>query len=784
MASFDENGKYIKTNWKAGDKITATKLNKIEESIEAVNDNDISRHVEADARLDALEAKDVAHDKEFTNVKNLIEDAKDAAELGDYEINSRMQFLEDDVEQAVNDMNNAVTTIRNEMNAHTNTINTNVDNKISAFETEFDAEVAGLKAVDAEIQNDVSEIQNDMMNAQTQSFTVTDAYKFTVDHDGMMPSLVTLDNIEGLSTVETNDRSKKYLVSTNIGTICTIDVNGKNYAEDIVCIEAPYGSECIIDGTNITVRRNTPYTDNITSYAFGSMSIPTLEDDKKYCVFCDDVEISNGGASAIEIQCENNTFRFGDNWNSLFLNTRVFNSIFIYDSKSFIMRLHCTIGSTVGEVTYKNLQIYEVKEMVVPDIQLNSLPNGVKDEIKDGMLIKRTGIINLADLTWTCSMEKDTFAAYYSKDISNIKCSSSVDAIDNNTLCNMFKNSSTEMVDDQNNYSENIINSHWDMTELKIKISKNDCPSHSDLKTWLRNNNVQAVYELAIPEYIPVNLNIKADKGDTVVINTTKTMDLTYDIQLNTRAQIDTLQTNMYKHNHSEYMPLSGGNVTGTIKPSVGYDCDLGSSANGWNRIYSYPFNMFVEDNGYTSQLKANRGNFRIVDGYDISVLSWSHDYYILGPDVTNAINLGSGDYRFKSIYLNAQPNVSSDRTLKENIKYVNSDESDVSYEDMYAFVKDDLELATYNLVEHDKLNMGFIAQDLLVNLDGTDNKVGQMIVNPVAVPTEEEIEEGKPYPTLSYDTGMYTSVLAGALKEAINKIEQLEARINELENK
>ena len=72
MASFDENGKYIKTNWKAGDKITATKLNKIEESIEAVNDNDISRHVEADARLDALEAKDVAHEKEFTNVKNHI----------------------------------------------------------------------------------------------------------------------------------------------------------------------------------------------------------------------------------------------------------------------------------------------------------------------------------------------------------------------------------------------------------------------------------------------------------------------------------------------------------------------------------------------------------------------------------------------------------------------------------------------------------------------------------------------------------------------------------------
>lgn len=102
MASFDENGKYIKTNWKAGDKITATKLNKIEESIEAVNDNDISRHVEADARLDALEAKDKTHDKEFTNVKNLIADNKAAAELGDYDINSRMKFLEDELEEAIN----------------------------------------------------------------------------------------------------------------------------------------------------------------------------------------------------------------------------------------------------------------------------------------------------------------------------------------------------------------------------------------------------------------------------------------------------------------------------------------------------------------------------------------------------------------------------------------------------------------------------------------------------------------------------------------------------------
>ena len=51
---FNEDGTYNKTEWKAGDKITAVKLNKIELSLEAINNNDIDRHAEADSRLDAL----------------------------------------------------------------------------------------------------------------------------------------------------------------------------------------------------------------------------------------------------------------------------------------------------------------------------------------------------------------------------------------------------------------------------------------------------------------------------------------------------------------------------------------------------------------------------------------------------------------------------------------------------------------------------------------------------------------------------------------------------------
>ena len=165
MASFDENGKYIKTNWKAGDKITATKLNKIEESIEAVNDNDISRHVEADARLDALEAKDVAHDKEFTNVKNLIADNKAAAELGDYEINSRMTFLENELNEGIEEVHNVAETVDGKIA----TAEANMAAQVSrgkadmeAMVAEVEADLEGLHAKDEELSEQLEHITTNL----------------------------------------------------------------------------------------------------------------------------------------------------------------------------------------------------------------------------------------------------------------------------------------------------------------------------------------------------------------------------------------------------------------------------------------------------------------------------------------------------------------------------------------------------------------------------------------------------------------------------------------------
>ena len=187
-------------------------------------------------------------------------------------------------------------------------------------------------------------------------------------------------------------------------------------------------------------------------------------------------------------------------------------------------------------------------------------------------------------------------------------------------------------------------------------------------------------------------------------------------------------------------------------------------------------------------------------DDYSTRLLAGNGDLSINGhflPAKNSNYNLGNTSYRWNWLNLVNQPNVSSDRTLKENISYIKNEKAKsaptdeiVTYEDMYDFVKNDLELATYNFKGQEEQSMNFIAQDLLYNLDGTDNKIGQMIINPVAPPTEKEIEKEKArleegqeynYPTLSYDMGMYISVLAGALKTALNKIDAQQVLIDNL---
>ena len=161
---FNEDGTYNKTNWKAGDKITAGKLNKIEESLEAINNNDISRHVEADTRLDALEEQ-AAGQNEVTNerieeLNDLVLDNKDELDLAIYDINSRMTFLEEELNEGIEEVHNVAETVNGKIAAADASMKAQVNQgkaDMEAMVAEVEADLEGLHAKDEELSEQLEQ---------------------------------------------------------------------------------------------------------------------------------------------------------------------------------------------------------------------------------------------------------------------------------------------------------------------------------------------------------------------------------------------------------------------------------------------------------------------------------------------------------------------------------------------------------------------------------------------------------------------------------------------------
>ena len=192
----------------------------------------------------------------------------------------------------------------------------------------------------------------------------------------------------------------------------------------------------------------------------------------------------------------------------------------------------------------------------------------------------------------------------------------------------------------------------------------------------------------------------------------------------------------------------------------------------------------------------------------DNSTDPYSHQFNVLGHwcvlDVNMFFDVGSTDNYWRSGYFSEGIFQPSDRSIKENIKYIRNNDvsmasedeirkTNLTYNELYNFVKNDLELTTFNFNNSEYQHLGFIAQDLLYNADGTDNKVGQFILPPTTALTEAEIEENiskykkkvnrelteneekaLSIPKLTYSNTDYISVLAGALKETIKQVEEL----------
>lgn len=154
-----------------------------------------------------------------------------------------------------------------------------------------------------------------------------------------------------------------------------------------------------------------------------------------------------------------------------------------------------------------------------------------------------------------------------------------------------------------------------------------------------------------------------------------------------------------------------------------------------------------------------------------------SGDYVFRSRSKNGSVFNGTSTYYWKQVAA-AEFKNTSDRTLKENIKYVSNarvlPSDTIKAEDLYKFIKDDLPVAIYNYIDDGNLKIGFVAQDIIYNIDESDNIVGQLIVNPRGYTDDDS--------KLTYDLNNYVSVIVGALQVSIKKVEVLEAKVQMLE--
>lgn len=175
--------------------------------------------------------------------------------------------------------------------------------------------------------------------------------------------------------------------------------------------------------------------------------------------------------------------------------------------------------------------------------------------------------------------------------------------------------------------------------------------------------------------------------------------------------------------------------------------------------------------------LGCNDGVVNSTGGQSIIYVYNSAGRYTFRSNGNGNTDLGYSNMPWRACYANTHSNT-SDRTLKENIQYISSPtnpsvcsltDDTITLDDCYDFIKNRLPIATYNYIaDEEKLQkIGFIAQDILCDEYGNDDKIGQMILGRLS-----DSEEGE---KLCYDINNVLGVILSAMQVMAKKIEDLE---------
>ena len=185
-----------------------------------------------------------------------------------------------------------------------------------------------------------------------------------------------------------------------------------------------------------------------------------------------------------------------------------------------------------------------------------------------------------------------------------------------------------------------------------------------------------------------------------------------------------------------------------------------------------------IDANGDAIRLKANAGTYIAMrNSGSVGMYSGGSLFFNFNPnenwtyDAPNKYATGSGvlnlfDTHVMMGWLQYYVySVRSDRRVKNNIKYIKNSDSTINRNNIFNFVKS-VDLATYKYKKIGGNNLSMIAQDVLKFRYIKDYLIAKD-------------SNG----LLSINMGNYTSMLHVALQEEIKKREELESKVNKLEN-
>lgn len=270
-------------------------------------------------------------------------------------------------------------------------------------------------------------------------------------------------------------------------------------------------------------------------------------------------------------------------------------------------------------------------------------------------------------------------------------------------------------------------------------------------------------------------------------------------------------------HTHN-YLPLSGGTISGNILCNANNTLRLGSATARFNTIYSSILDLGNSTGVYST------GNYILAlmcgrqQGGEPGEVFLSHNgtTYHFEPkwsgDVAlqQSTGLGRSNRKWRDVWSHAGTLQTSDITMKENIKKVVSEDDaamtrEISSEEVSSISSDSILEAVKSI---QPITFNYKSSQSAVRAVNSDNQQDEYIqvarqlgisaqelekINPalfeyVGVKTETENEAGEKVQSYSIKTLAFSNMILVALQEEIKyrdkQIELLEARINSLEKK